>query len=215
MSRRKPKKAATPGVPGEIDALAELEPFSKALASMAMREEPTLHGARLELVEATYIVRAAWLALHRRDADALHEMAKRARLYLDGAETHGIETIVCKMFPLPSIKGGNRSDRVRELLDFAAMALRGRRDADGNPIRATATEIAGWMDFAIERTFPELRTSWKGDDSKKIAAGIGDDFKTARDIVTRTLRAFDVSEIEIKSWVKSAEQRPEGKIRSK
>jgi hypothetical protein len=203
---------------GDVDALAELTPFSKALASVATREEPEKSGAPDELVAAAYVVRAAWLALHRGD-DEIHEMAMRARRYLDGTEMHGIETLVCKMFTLPPIKGGNRAERMRDLLAFAEMALKGRRDADGDPVRLSSSvtlEIAGWMNFAIEKTFPQIlpdaplasRFFAHGDASEMIARAIGDDFKTARDLVTRTLRALGVSELEVKSWLKSAEQRP-------
>jgi hypothetical protein len=189
----------------DVDALAELDPFSRALASAAVREEPMAPGARAELVEAAYIIRAAWLALHRDGDDGvLHEMAKRARLYLDGTETRGIETVVCKMFPLPSIKGGNRAERVRELLADAQRAIEDTRSAHGSAMPV----IVERMHQAIERTFPELLPSWKADERGRLAEAIRGSYSTARELVTRTFRALGLSDVEIKNLLKSAEQRP-------
>lgn len=215
LSRKGPKKSADTA-PGRkphaeaqlasVDALAELAPFSKALASVATREEPERPDASPELVASAYILRATWLAFHRGDADAaelLHDMAKQAVGYLDKNDTRGIETTVCKMFALPPIKSLNRADAGRDLIAYAELAL--RRES-------TASNIAACMQHAIEGTFPNLLPSWKSSGSGPIANTIERDHRlgklSPRKLAMLTLRALGMPDTEIASIMKASENRP-------
>ena len=214
MSRRKdPKKTGTagskPSVDGSVDALAELAPFSKALASLATREEPERPDAPPEMLAAAYVLRATWLALHRGDKETLHEWAKGAIGYLDFEKnpTSGVEFTVCHFLKLPPIKGVNRPEAIRRLLWFAEeMALRRS---------TTAPEIARWMASAVGHTFPNLLPPWPARDEwpvEKITAAIERAHRlgklSPRQLVILSLRVLGMPDTEVASAMKSAENRP-------
>lgn len=212
MAKGPKKNRTTKEPPGSgVDALAELAPFSKALAELATRPEPENADAPPEVVEAAYVLRATWLALHRAAtdraaADELHEVAKWAIGYLEKNPRRGVESTVCDFFRLPPVKGVNRANRLRRLIFVAEHALK---------LEQEATAIVGLMLIGVSETFPHLLPAPFGllrDQrpavTEKITSAIDADHRrmklTPPKLVKLTLRALGMPDTEIANVMRSA-----------